>query len=133
MGNTGNSSGVHLHFEIRDYTNKYGETINPAKYMGIINEIGTYNSKDYNIKADKFEKGSVVYVPCKFTGAIEGKYSLVELNNIQLWVYSYSLSVNRDSIKATICYVEDNKIMVEIESLLVSQKQFWIDKSEVIL
>lgn len=133
MGNTGNSSGTHLHFEIRDYTNKYGETISPAKYMGVPNEIGHYNSRDFQIVNDSFKIGAKVYIPCKFTGAIEGKYSLVELNNTQMWVYSYTLSANRDSIKATICYVEDNKIMVEIESLLVSQKQFWVEKSEVIL
>ena len=132
MGDTGNANGVHLHYEIRDYTNKYGETISPAKYMGVPNEVGHYNSRDFQIVNDRFEIGAKVYIPCKFTGAIEGKYSLVELNNTQMWVYSYSLSANRDSIKATICYVEDNKIMVEIEALLTSQKQFWIDKSEVI-
>lgn len=131
MGNTGNSSGTHLHFEIRDYSNKYGETINPAIYMGIINEVGIYNSKDYTINKSNFEKGSIVYIPCKFTGSVEGKYSLIELNNSQLWVYSDTLSENRDHIKAVICFAEDYKIMVEIESLLTSQKQFWVEKSEV--
>ena len=133
MGNTGNSTGVHLHYEIRDYSNKYGETLNPAKYMGIINEVGTYNSKDYSINKEQFEKGATVYIPCKFTGSVEGKYSLIELNNTQLWVYSYTLSPNRDSIKAVICFVEDTKIIVEIEALLTSQKQFWVEKSEVIV
>lgn len=100
--------------------------------MGIKNEVGYYNTRDYQIKNKKFEQGSTVYIPCKFTGATEGKYSLIELNNTQLWVYSYSLSENRDSIKAVVCFEDEYKIMVEIESLLTSQRQFWVEKSEVI-
>lgn len=50
MGSTGNSTGKHLHFEIRNESNKYADTLDPASYMGIPNKVGEYNSADYQIK-----------------------------------------------------------------------------------
>lgn len=49
MGSTGNSTGKHLHFEIRNSTNKYADTISPAGYMGIPNAVGSYDSANYQI------------------------------------------------------------------------------------
>lgn len=46
MGTTGNSTGVHLHYQIN---NPNGIAVNPCNFMGIPNEKGTYNSADYQI------------------------------------------------------------------------------------
>lgn len=47
MGATGNTTGEHLHYEIRQSSNKYAETINPCDYMGIPNKEGLYDSLKY--------------------------------------------------------------------------------------
>ena len=47
MGTSGNSSGVHLHYQINDSN---GKSMNPCPYLGIPNAKGTYNSADFQIK-----------------------------------------------------------------------------------
>lgn len=52
MGTTGNSTGNHTHFEIRD--SDKSTRLNPATYLGIPNAKGTYYSKDYeSIESNK--------------------------------------------------------------------------------
>lgn len=44
MGSTGNSTGVHLHYELHDSA---GRVIDVTKYIGCPNKIGTYSSMNY--------------------------------------------------------------------------------------
>lgn len=49
MGSSGNSSGIHLHYQINDAN---GNSINPCLYLGITNTKGVYNSADYQIEEE---------------------------------------------------------------------------------
>lgn len=53
MGSTGNSTGKHLHFEIRKVSNKYGDDINPCYWLGIKNKVqSNLDSNNYQINND---------------------------------------------------------------------------------
>lgn len=59
MGTSGNSSGLHLHYQIN---NKNDTPIDPTPYLGIPNVKGAYNSKDFEIKenAMKFKDSNKI-------------------------------------------------------------------------
>ena len=52
MGTTGNSTGVHLHFQI-EKSNTNRTVCDPTEWLGIPNKKGTYNSKNYQIDTAK--------------------------------------------------------------------------------
>lgn len=54
MGQTGNATGVHLHYEIRNKSNRYGDVISPADYIGIPNKAGYIYSEE-DLKNDLYE------------------------------------------------------------------------------
>lgn len=59
MGTSGNSTGVHLHYQINDVNN---EPINPCPHLGIPNKNGTYDSKNYEIEGDDdYMTGEQIY------------------------------------------------------------------------
>ena len=50
MFQTGNATGVHVHYEIRKSDNKYANVNNPATYMGIPNKVATgLNTENYQL------------------------------------------------------------------------------------
>lgn len=132
MGSTGNVTGLHLHFEIRKSCNCYGKVLNPAEYMGIPNKVGTYFSDNYKI--DNFKKGDVIYTKCEFTGAerVQENSSLIEKHGKQFWIYNSSLNDAKNIMRVVICYIEGDSLMVECDSVTSENKQFWINKNEVV-
>lgn len=56
MGNTGNSTSTHLHYEIRNESNRYKDVVDPCDYMMIPNVVGTYNEEDYKFFDDSEDK-----------------------------------------------------------------------------
>lgn len=51
MGSTGNSTGVHLHFQI----NRGGVAIDPTAWLMIPNKKGAYNSSDFEVGGDSMK------------------------------------------------------------------------------
>ena len=54
-GATGNATGTHLHYEIRNESNKYADVVDPCDYMGIHNERGTYDEKDFSVYGEELK------------------------------------------------------------------------------
>lgn len=52
MGDSGNATGVHLHYELHDKDDK---VIDPATFLGVPNKAGTYNSADFGQYVDEDE------------------------------------------------------------------------------
>lgn len=132
MGMTGNASGVHLHFEIRKKCNCYGydKTENPASYCKVPNRvIDDLDSKDFQISS-KLKQGNKILVPVKYTGAETNSAKLIELENRQMWIYK-STVIDDKFIQATVCWIEENRIMIEVDSTENENCQLWIDKSLV--
>lgn len=102
MGNTGNSTGKHLHFEIRNSRNKYADTISPADYMRIPNIVGSYNSSNYQLTSQSYTQ-PVTQAPMLKTlvrntnlrdkPTTQGSTSTLYLKNTTLYVLQPSVAV----------------------------------------
>lgn len=68
MGATGKVTGAHLHYEIRNKNDNYGNVINPVAHLGIPNIADTIvNSKDYQIKEKpKYQTGNKVICSTRY-------------------------------------------------------------------
>ena len=144
MGSTGNTTGVHLHFEIRLSCNKYDKTSNPAAYMGIPNKVGLYDSYNYKIDKKETKISNVVWIPCKDTGArnSQAHAALIEIESDmpcagscikQIWVYESTLSKNCTKVKGIVAHDSGDRFIVELDVLEESafDKQVWISKGSV--
>ncbi len=66
MGDTGNVTGIHLHFQLQD-----GErVIDPTDYLGIPNRVGSYHSKDFE-EADAMAYRDEKAIPAWAEDAVE--------------------------------------------------------------
>lgn len=85
-GMTGNATGVHLHLELRKSPYKSSDHINPAEYLGILNQLGRVQE--------------VVVVPVFETGEDALNY-LIERNRIldaDYWTSALAIVNNFDWI-----------------------------------
>lgn len=72
QGSTGNSSGAHLHFEIRKGDWQNCDDINPADYLGIKNELGPVEEKEKALEKITIRKEGEVYEGTLIDGVVYG-------------------------------------------------------------
>ena len=132
MGSTGNSTGVHLHYEIRKQKGNLVENnlVNPAEYCGIPNVKGIYNSENYQINQEiksKYSVGQAVEVHIPVTVAFtQGDKSIVDDGQNQFWIHNSVLENNKIVARATVCFVQNTDYIVQ-----VFDDQFWVSEEHI--
>lgn len=137
MGNTGNSRGAHLHFEMRTPKDKYGVQYNPCEYLGIPNKKGKYNSNNYQITTYKANEIVEIRKPFTITGFTLGNNIMVQGKSLYngIWQETQWL-VNKKNVKnkiisgkAVIASVSGDKYLVDLQN---GSEQFWVIESEIV-
>lgn len=119
MGDTGNATGLHTHVEIREFKNGVAvKKLNSSNYMGIPNQVGTYNSADYEItntnsttentvgQIKTFKQSTILYSNKDLTGT---QYNYKPNTTVEV-LENVSETVDKIKVRATgrIAYVNVN-------------------------
>ena len=133
MGSTGNSTGIHLHYEIRKQKGNLVESnlVNPAEYCGIPNEKGTYDSANYQISEEIKSKYSVgqdveINVPVKIAFT-QGDKSIVDDGKNQFWIHNSVIKDNMIIARAIIAFAQGTSYIVQ-----VFDDQFWVEEENIV-
>ena len=107
MGTTGNSSGIHVHVEIRvtDKNGKNAKSVNPAEYMGIKNEkANNLNASDYKTTVEAsnaiFQKMINDYDGVKAQPTTLYNVKIVKINNLNVRTGPSSLYKKKGTVPA---------------------------------
>lgn len=138
-GNTGNSTGAHLHLEVRVSPYNYKNNIDPVKYIEDANKKFTYENKNgiYTIKTpvdnfkilnwNKAKKTTKVKNYCNGGFFASGKTTTEAMGNLIIDEKVISETINSYGNLArqklhTICITKDNKIELHICNQLERDK-----------
>lgn len=126
MGTTGNSSGIHVHVEIRvtDKNGKNAKSVNPAEYMGIKNEkANDLNAEDYKTTVEKsnaiFQKMINDYDGVKTTPAKLYDVKIVKINKLNVRTGPSALYKKKGTVTAGSVYT------------VIEEKNKWVKLSQV--
>ena len=120
MGGTGNATGPHTHVEIRRFNNGVAiSKLNPASYMGIPNKVGTYNTKNYQIKVNNDNKK--IYRLKSATNlrnepTIKSSEKTTYLGNTSLYILEKNVAISDGYTWDKVKIIANNKIGYMINS-----------------